>query len=183
MRRLCPKLFHWLRWQRWPYHERQESLLSLHYCVITICRYYHCQTINRYPNSDICQSCMLKLYYCAFSTSSSQELSPKNQTEMKVLMAHQVSTKTIRCWVCQEDDTLGKSIACTIYISLLQCSLVWCLKLSFVHFHKTTLFTETSDGADIVQRLTRYLEKDRGHLHQSFEKIFFGYYFYCIVHN
>lgn len=175
MRRLCPKLFHWLQWQRWPYHERRELLLSLYYCVvmlhvgIAVAKLLintHIQPfVNHVCSSKYAQTLLLHIF-----TWSSQELLPKNQTEMKVLVAHQVSTKPIRCWVCHEDYTLDKSIAGTVYICLLQCCSVWCLKLSFVHLHKIALFTQTSNGADIVQRLTRYLEKDGGKLNQSFDK-------------
>lgn len=97
---------------------------------------------------------------------------------MKVLVAHQVSTKTIRCRVSQEDYTLGKSIAGSIYVSLFQCSQVWCLKLCFIQLHKIALFTQTSNGADIVQCLARYLEKDEGQLNQLFERMFFVALYY-----
>lgn len=51
-------------------------------------------------------------------------LSPEHQAEMQPLLSHQVPSKPVGGGVGQEDDTLGKTIASSVHIRLLQGRLI-----------------------------------------------------------
>lgn len=76
---------------------------------------------------------------------------------MKPFLLHQISSKPVGGSVGQEDDTLGKTIAGSVHVGLLQGRVVRSVQLGLVHVHEAPLLPQTCDGADIVQGLARNL--------------------------
>lgn len=84
--------------------------------------------------------------------------SPEHQAEMEAFLSHQVTSKPVRGGVGQEDDALGKPIAGSIDVRLLQRCLIWSVELGLVHIHETPLFPEAGDCANVVKSLSGNLK-------------------------
>lgn len=82
---------------------------------------------------------------------------PKHQAEVEAFLPHQVASEPVGGGVGQEDDALCEAVTRSVHIGLFEGGPVRSVQLGLVHFHKAPLLAQACDGADVVQRLARYL--------------------------
>lgn len=83
---------------------------------------------------------------------------PEHQAEMEAFLPHQVASKPVGGGVGEEDDALCEAVTRSVHVGLFQCSPVRSVQLGLVHVYKVPLLAKASNGADVVQGLTGYLQ-------------------------